>query len=200
MFISVLHEQSNFMNNPFEADKGAKHEELRNRLDEFHQLENEDKLAAIYSELLKSNNSFALEQEREGIEDFTTDSIEELIDFNNDGILSIKESVYALKSLGVFDYLKKHKGVTIDEAALLLSSITGNSFSNYRKHIASKKTAELTPHKKTNKQQDVHRTLWGKLFKKEHGNTLLPKIDPIANDKWVHSGQVTDNLSGAEPK
>ena len=69
------------MNNPFEADKGAKHEELRNRLDEFHQLENEYKLAAIYSELLKSNNNFALEQEREGIEDFTADSIEELIDF-----------------------------------------------------------------------------------------------------------------------
>ena len=200
MFISVLHEQSNFMNNPFEADKGAKHEELRNRLDEFHQLENEDKLAAIYSELLKSNNSFALEQEREGIEDFTTDSIEELIDFNNNGILSIKESVYALKSLGVFDYLKKHKGVTIDEAALLLSSITGSSFSNYRKHIASKKTAELTPHKKTNKQKEVHRTLWEKLFNKEHGNTLLPKIDPIANDKWVDSGQVTDKFSETKSK
>lgn len=190
------------MSDHFDQSKGDLHSQLNQKLKSFESLSSSEKLIEVYAELLKANHSHLLELEELGLDEnlfgneFT--GFEE--ESNNQKQLSIKEQVYALKSLGVFEFLKNKKGVTIDEAALLLSSITGSSFSNYRKHIASKKTAELTPHKKTNKQKEVHRTLWEKLFNKEHGNTLLPKIDPIAYDKWVESEQVTDKFSETKSK
>jgi hypothetical protein len=188
--------------NPFDSKLGKVHSQLNEKLKEFESLSSSQQLLAIYVELLKANHERELGMEELGLdENLLSGQFDEYeVELDKANQLSIKEQVYALKSLGFFEFLKDKKGVTIDEAALLLSSITGSSFSNYRKHIALKKTAELTPHKKTNKQKEVHRTLWEKLFNKEHGNTLLPKIDPIAFDKWVDSEQVTDKFSETKSK
>lgn len=177
------------MNDHFDPNVGDLHSELNHKVKNFESLPSSEKLTAIYAELLRANHTDKLKKEELGVDEYLLSS--QLDDFEVEldevNLLSIKEQVYAFKSLGVFEFLKENKGVTIDEAALLLSSITGSSFSNYRKNIALKKTAELTPHKKTHKQKEIHKTLWEKLFNKEHGNTLLPKIDPIAHEKWIDS-------------
>ena len=188
--------------NPFDSKIGKVHSELNERIKEFESLSSSQQLSAIYTELLKANYEYLLHKEELGVDEDLSEghgaNFEVIL--GGEHQLSIKEQVYALKSLGVFEYLKKERGVTIDESALLLSAMTGSSASNYRKLIALKKTEKLTPHSKEKKQKEVHKILWEKLFRLEHGKTLLPKIDPIAYDKWVDSEPVTDKLSGSQPK
>ena len=181
--------------NPFDSKLGKVHSQLNEKLKEFESLSPSQQLIEVYAELLKANHARLLEIEELGLdEDLYENQFTDFEELSNQQQLSTKEQVYALKSWGVFEFLKEQHGITKYEAAFLLHLISGKSIENYRNLIASKETERLTNANK-HKKKNIHRTLWNKGYHNEHGKKLLPKIDPIAYDEWINSKGVTDNRS-----
>jgi hypothetical protein len=188
------------MNEHFNPETGDLHSQLNDMVKGFGSLPSTQQLITIYTELLKVNHNHQLEKEEFGLDENFIESQLEVHEYElkDSERLSIKEQVYALKSLGVFDYLKEEHGITIYEAAFLLHLISGKSIERYRNSIASKETAKLTNADK-HKKKRVHRTLWSKGYHNEHGKKLLPKIDPIAFKEWVDSKGGTDESAVLNP-
>tara|TARA_B110000027_G_scaffold12633_1_gene11752 strand:- start:814 stop:1386 length:573 start_codon:yes stop_codon:yes gene_type:complete len=186
------------MKNPFNPNHGKSHAELHEKFNQFEALKEEEKLSTLYAEILAANNSHLLEPEELGLDDSLNagDWDDVIGELGVDQVFSMKEQVYALKSLGVLQYLKDEKQLTAYEAAFLLHLTTGKSFERYRNLIASNYTVELTTATKHQKK-DVHHNFWKKGYHNEHGKKLLPKIDSIAFNEWVVSNGVTDESSSA---